>query len=209
MKWHRGSYYSYYFDVPRNHTGSIQGDVLFDVLNAFLSKSSINDKLSLGFSSEVIYLPYSGLHYVDFEYLGNIDGLDQWLHHYDHDRYRLVYLFGGIKAKYEIKNLGYVSFQKAYPITLYKSGQTQDLYLNNKTGAYSYGPWEERAVDRVRNPHIITELLIGLEMTKNQYFTLGFQWFSRSSVDLNFTQYVIDAREQAFRNVKIGWQISL
>jgi hypothetical protein len=209
LKWHRDSYASYYFDVPRNHTGSIQGDVLYKIGRLFSGKNSTWDDLSLGFSSEFMYLPYSGLHYVDYEFLGNINGLDQWLHHYDHDRFRFIYMINGIKGKYEIKNFGFVSFMKAYPLVLHSSGQSQDLFINNKTGAYTYGPWEKASTDRTRNPHIFTELMIGLQMTERQYFTFGFQWTARSSVNLVHTEFHVDNREQAFRNVKIGWRLGL
>ena len=209
LKWHRDSFFAYYFDVPRNHTGSVQGDALIKVGRQFNNKKGIKGALSLGISSEITYLPYSGLHYEDYEYLGKINGLDQWLHHYYHDRFRFIYMINGIKAKYEIKNLGFLSFIKALPVVLDQSSQRQDLFINNKTGAFTYGSWRHGSLERTRNPRIFTELLVGLEMTKHQYFTLGFQWFSRSSVNLEFIQYDVDNREEAFRNVKIGWSISL
>jgi len=209
MKWHDWQHRAddfYYVDVPRDHTGSVQGDALFKIGRLFSGKVEKWDELSLGMSTEFIYLPFSGLHYVDFEYLGKIDGLDQWLHHYDHDRYRFIYMVTGIKAKYEIKNFGFVSFQKAYPLALFTSAQTQDLNINNKTGAFTYSPWESRSTDLTRNPNIFTELTIGLEMAKKNYFIFGYQWFERSS--FKQTNDSVDNRHQAFRNVKIGWSIS-
>ncbi len=210
MKWDqwklRGDDF-YYSDVPNNHSGSVQGDVLFKTGRLFSSKAGNWDELSLGISSEFIYLPFSGLHYVDYTYLGKINGLDQWQHHYDHDRYQFIYMVNGLKVKYEIKKVGFVSFQKAYPLVLNNSSQTQDLYINNKTGAYSYGPWEKRSTELTRNPYIFTELLIGIEMTKNQYFIVGFQWTQRSS--FYRTNEYVDNRHQAFRNLKIGWRFSL
>lgn len=196
----------YYFDIPYNHSGAIQGDALIHLTQLFSGRKSW-DNISIGLSSEVAYLPFSGLHYIDDTYLGQINGLDQWLHHYDHDRYQFVHMVNGIKAKYEIKNVGFVSFMKAYSILLHKSSQTQDLFINNKTGAFTYGPWEKRATDLSRNPGIFTELTIGIEMTKNQSFQFGFQWTARSS--FNRVNESVDNRHFAFRNLKIGWQISL
>ncbi len=210
MKWHDWKMRPdafYYVDVPRNHTGSVQGDAFIKVGRLFSSKEGNWDELSIGISSEFIYLPFSGLHHVDYTYLGKINGLDQWLHHYDHDRYQFIYMVNGIKAKYEIKNAGFISFQKAYPLVLNNSSQTQDLYINNKTGAYSYGPWEKRSTELTRNPYTFTELLIGIEMTKKQYFIFGYQWTRRSSFGPN--SIYVDSRNQAFRNVKIGWRFSL
>lgn len=208
MKWGHWKLRSddfYYFDIPNNHSGAIQGNALLHLTQLFSGRKKW-DNISLGISSELIYLPFSGLHYVDNEYLGEINGLDQWLHHYDHDRYRFIYMVTGIKAKYEIKNFGFVSFQKAYPLALFTSAQTQDLNINNKTGAFTYSPWESRSTDLTRNPNIFTELTIGLEMAKKNYFIFGYQWFERSS--FKQTNDSVDNRHQAFRNVKIGWSIS-
>ena len=209
MKWHRfhGLDKFFYVDVPKNHTGSIQGDALYGIGRLFSGKDGKWDKLSIGISSEFIYLPFSGLHYVDYTYLGKINGLDQWLHHYEHDRYQFIYMVNGIKAKYEIKNVGFVSFMKAYPLVLHTSAQTQDLFINNKTGAYTYTSWEKQSTEMTRNPHFMTELMLGITMTKNQNFTFGYQWTMRSSfIQINDD---VDNRFQAFRNVKIGWSIAL
>ncbi|MEP6646810.1 MAG: hypothetical protein ABJC12_06955 [Saprospiraceae bacterium] len=208
IKWHRDSFFAYYFDVSKNYSGSIQADAVYPI-GSLLFRKTDGDILSIGLSSEFSYLPFSGLHYVDNAYLGKINGLDQWLHHYDHDRYRFVYMISGIKVKYEIKNAGFVSLIKGYPFTLHQSSQTQDLFINNKTGAFSYGTWETGSLERARNPHLFTELMIGIEMNEHQYFILGVQWFARSSIYLIHTPRHVDSREQAFRNVKIGWQLSL
>src|SRR3989337_352065 len=88
LKWHRDAFFTYYSDVPNNHTGSVHGDALVKIRRLFSAKSLEWDKVSLGISSEMIYLPYSGLHYEGYEFLGNINGLDQWIHNYSHDRYR-------------------------------------------------------------------------------------------------------------------------
>lgn len=96
----------YYFDVPRNHTGSIQGEALINILQLKSDKVGKFNNFKIGFSSEIIYLPFSGLHYIDYTYLGKINGLDQWLHHYDHDRYQFIHMVNGVKVKCEIKIIG-------------------------------------------------------------------------------------------------------
>lgn len=209
MKWHRDSYYAYYTDVSNNHTASIQGEGVYEFTRLFSPKKNEWDQVSIGVSSELIYLPFAGLHYGGFESLGIINGMEQWVHFYDDDRFRFIYLVPGIKAKYEIHGLGFIAFMKAYPIQLSASSSSRLLNLNNNTGKYEYSSWTEGKTERVRNPHIFTELTVGINMSSKSDFVLGFQWTARSAINLVHTIHHVDNREQAFRNVKIGWRFGL
>lgn len=209
MKWHRDAFFAYYTDVPNNHSASIQGEGLLKICRLLSQKDKSWDNIQIGINSELLYLPYSGMHYDTFELFGTINGIDQYIHFYDHDRYRLLYYIPGIKIKYEHTKIGFITYTFSYPVQLLSRAQTQQIRLNNITGEFSKLDWTQRSTERVRNPKFITELALGMKMSSNVFFTMGFQWTFRSAINLVNSQHHVDNRERAFRNIKLGLQIAL
>lgn len=210
-KWTRGNDFAYYFDVPENHTFSV---VLNSLIRCQSFLKNTNDKsllgpLGFGTSVELIYLPISGLHYVDREFDSTVNGIDQWLVHYNQDRYSLGYGLIGLTASYEEKKLGFVRFGIQLPVLLFKSGKGRELHINNITGAYEYSEWTTIGTERVQSPEFFWDAEIGFNMSQRLSFVLGFQWAFKSSIDLNYIEYSVDNREQAYRNIKIGWRWAL